>query len=131
MSETGFGSISFNPPPEYKDWGFGTTTPSTFSGRDTGFGSPYDPSNASVTFNTTLIPDDGGVALKIKSNWDSFTPFSNQVIAGSFKVTCIKQSNGQRTPANGLLGKNCYTDPEHINIIAHIPPSHMEHTILK
>tara|TARA_R100000152_G_C6748363_1_gene171971 strand:+ start:63 stop:914 length:852 start_codon:yes stop_codon:yes gene_type:complete len=124
MAETGFGSISFSPAPTYKDWGFGSNSPSSFSGRDTGFGSPYDPSNANVTIEGSFadLPDDGGIRLEIQSDWDSFTPFADQIIAGTFKVTCIKQSNGNRTLANGLFGKDCYTDINHTSLIAYIPP---------
>jgi hypothetical protein len=129
MSETGFGSLSYDPLPEYNDWGFGSPTPTTLGetpverevgfARDTGFGSPFDNYRYPVELlgEFDLIPDDGGVVLKIAGEWgelwdyDQFPTFRKGAgFLGPFQVQYISQSTGQTYQAVGERRTRCFTN---------------------
>lgn len=142
MSETGFGSLSYNPLPEYNDWGFGSPTPTEMpislaygtqadwpekavgQARDTGFGSPYDPYNAPVEIpgEFALIPDDGGVQLEIIAPWYQLgLPLGR----GQYpmRVTIISQDTGEETLALGRVDRaTCLTNFTRTILFAGIPP---------
>ena len=147
MAETGFGSLSYNPLPEYNDWGFGSPSPvqlgvlndessSTLGQesatelnyedraidleRDTGFGSPFDNFRHPVQLpgEFDLIPDDGGVLLKINSKWADAWDFSltpryrrGSGALGPFFITYISQATGtQYTGIGSYQGVRCFTN---------------------
>lgn len=127
MSETGFGSLSFNPAPEYKDYGFGTPTPTVIgASRDTGFGSPFDSSNLTVEIPGELvqIPDNGGVTLRFVRDWSATAvDFSRERrYLGAFKVELIERATGTITLALGSRNRDCFTNYRQDNLLAYVPP---------
>ena len=127
MSETGFGALSFTPAPEYKDYGFGTPTPLDIgASRDTGFGSPYDPSNLAVEMPGDLvqIPDNGGVTLRFVRDWSATAgdfPVERRYL-GAVRVELIERATGLITLAQGSRGKDCFTNYRQDNLLAYAPP---------
>lgn len=160
MAETGFGSLSFNPLPEYNDWGFGSPTPVVLGDekpvdgnveystpdlqsilteadyvdrqidleRDTAFGSPFDNFNHPVVLqgDGALIPDDGGINIKLQSRWTSV--WNNEIgrkfrlgkgFLGPFYVTYINKATGQVTSA---VGGRCFTNYSMDTLYAGVPP---------
>lgn len=145
MAETGFGSLSYNPLPEYNDWGFGSPTPvqlgvltDAASGtsqeeateadfvdrlinleRDTAFGSPFDSYRYPIELRGEfdLIPDDGGVVLKINGLWadswdmDQLPRFrAGEGYLGPFFVSYVSQASGQTYRAIGEVRDRCFTN---------------------
>lgn len=127
MSETGFGALSFTPAPEYKDYGFGSPTPSVIGlSRDTGFGSPYDNANLAVEIPGDLvqIPDNGGVTLRLVRDWSVTAgdfPVERRYL-GAFKVQLIERATGETTYAQGRRGTDCFTNYRRDNLLAYVPP---------
>ena len=127
MSETGFGSLSFSPAPEYKDYGFGTPTPPDIgASRDTGFGSPFDSTNLAVEIPGDLvqIPDNGGVTLRFVRDWSVTAgdfPVERRYL-GAFKVELIERATGTVTLAQGSRSKDCFTNYRQDNLLAYVPP---------
>lgn len=137
MSETGFGSLSFNPLPEYNDWGFGSPTPVELNdptqeravgdARDTAFGSPFDTFNHPIVIqgDFALIPDDGGVNIKLQSRWTSvwnndFPKFNlGRGFLGPFYITYINKVTNEVTQA---VSGRCYTNYSMNTLYAGVPP---------
>lgn len=128
MSETGFGSVTYNPAPEVYDAGFGS--PYDVSGRETGFGSPYDPTLAPASVLTGLaIGDDGGERIDIAGAWYSIAPEPVPAHSSAFTVHFIHTVTSKRTPALagyiGGTGGQVYTNVKQTMIHAYVPP--LEH----
>ena len=99
--------------------------------RDTGFGSPFDNFRYPVQLRGEfdLIPDDGGVVLKLVSLWTAvwdFDQFPKYVkgegFLGPFRVEYISQANGQVYRAEGDQGSNCFTNYAMDTLYAGVPP---------
>lgn len=134
MAETGFGSLSFTPQPQYADWGFGSPTPLDLDtgdeyvvGRDTAFGSPYDAVASSVFIagEFELLPDDGGVMLEIQADWSSSGMYAgakvNKVLF-PFSVFFINSATGDEYPAVGDSAERCETNYIQTKLFAGVPP---------
>lgn len=151
MSETGFGSLSYNPLPTYNDWGFGSPTPVQLGvldgysslltqemtteadyqerevglARDTGFGSPFDPHNAALEIpgEFALVPDDGGVQLEIMGEWLNLIDDGAATGFAIFRVTIVNQETGEETFAMGDSdATTCITDFYRTRVFAGVPP---------
>jgi len=127
MSETGFGSLSFNPLPEYNDAGFGSPTRSLYDGvevsigdaRDTGFGSPYDNYRYPIELRGEFasVPDDGGTLIKLVTKWwelwDNTIPPKHTLRdaeLGPFYVDFISVDTGTRYRGIGDTKRKCFTN---------------------
>jgi len=140
MAETGFGSLSYDPLPEYNDWGFGSPTPVVLSSgaerqinleRDTAFGSPFDNFRYPIEIQGEgdLIPDDGGVILKVNSRWyltwdfEAFnSPPKRQGRVGPFRCKFISQADGFAYDAVGDRRLNCFTNFGQTVLYVGVPP---------
>jgi hypothetical protein len=126
MSETGFGSVTYNPAPAINDAGFGS--PYNLSGRDTGFGSPYDPSltPAEVIGGAVVVGDDGGTRLDIAGDWSSIAPEPVPSHSSAFTVHFIHTVSSAITPALagylGGTGGQVFTNISQNIIHAYVPP---------
>lgn len=126
MSETGFGSVSYNPAPAINDAGFGS--PDNALGRDTGFGSPVDPAltTAEIVGGLVVVGDDGGERLDVAGQWYTLAPEPVPSHSSAFKVHFIHAVTGQVTPALagylGGQGGQVFTNIKQTVIHAYVPP---------
>lgn len=132
MSETGFGSLTYNPAPEYADYGFGTPTPvaleqgiEAIRGVDTGFGSPFAPSEGPTLIfaEGDLIPDDGGVVIRVCRDWrGSFGEGRDIGPLGPFTVKIIADSTGLEYASVGDFAGVCFTNFYQDSLPFTVPP---------
>lgn len=126
MSETGFGSVSYDPAPDLYDSGFGS--PYYSQNRDTGFGSPYDPSlsPSELLKGNEVVGDDGGTRLDIAGLWYTLAPEPVPSHSSAFTVHFIHTNTNTITPAlAGYLGGSngqVFTDVTQKIIHAYVPP---------
>lgn len=132
MAETGFGSLTYDPAPEYYDWGFGTPTPVSLEhgleairGADTGFGSPFQPNEGPVFVfaEGDLIPEDGGVLIQVCRDWrGSFPDVAPQGPLGPFVVDIVNATSGASVKAIGDIGASCFTNFYQDRLPLVVPP---------
>jgi hypothetical protein len=131
MSEAGFGSRRYTPALDIGDIGFGSPRSlgigvEATSTIETGFGSPRNPADTNIVLagNNDVLPDDGGVTLRILSQngWDGLFIPTGSLYAGPFTVSFINRSTLAETVSYGLLGKDCYSSFAHNLLIGHVPP---------
>jgi hypothetical protein len=126
MSETGFGSVTYDPAPDLNDAGFGS--PYIAQGRDAGFGSPYDPALSPLELlkGGEVIGDDGGTRLDIAGVWYTLAPEPVPSHSSAFTVHFIHTVTNTVTPALagslGGTGGQVFTDLAQKIIHAYVPP---------
>tara|TARA_Y100001938_G_scaffold143088_1_gene215311 strand:+ start:820 stop:1650 length:831 start_codon:yes stop_codon:yes gene_type:complete len=119
--ELGYGAPHFTPDVTEHDWGYGDEF-TAGGARDTGYGSPYDAYRQiiSLAVPQLKLPDDGGVAIEIYSDWSSIAPFYGRL--GPFFVQA-RQGDTLYDMYGGWSGTplECYTDIAQTAVTAHVP----------